>query len=145
MIPHCLAFVQSEMKAVHRLEHKNIVRLVAACTDQMKALIYEFMPNGDVEHLIWRCKHVLLQFSIFTPSVFGFIAGSEVVKFSCTLNDVPAFKLAHPSSLCRSTQGVHFPLDGSPSCGCWSCRGSRVHPQPRLHPQRFQGGQRSTG
>ncbi|RHN82396.1 putative glycerophosphodiester phosphodiesterase, protein kinase RLK-Pelle-LRK10L-2 family [Medicago truncatula] len=50
----------NEVASISRTSHVNVVRLLGFCLDgSKKALIYEFMPNGSLEKLIYEEKNPL--------------------------------------------------------------------------------------
>ncbi|KAG0587874.1 hypothetical protein KC19_2G198000 [Ceratodon purpureus] len=39
----------AEVEMLSRLHHRNLVKLVGICTEEMRCLVYELIPNGSVE------------------------------------------------------------------------------------------------
>ncbi|CAI5489371.1 unnamed protein product [Closterium sp. Naga37s-1] len=46
----------NEITTVEGVQHHNIVRLLACCTEKVKALVYEFIPMGDVDAWLAKCS-----------------------------------------------------------------------------------------
>ncbi|CAI5969853.1 unnamed protein product, partial [Closterium sp. NIES-65] len=46
----------NEITTVEGVQHRNIVRLLACCTEKVKALVYEFIPMGDVDAWLAKCS-----------------------------------------------------------------------------------------
>ncbi|CAI5534681.1 unnamed protein product, partial [Closterium sp. Naga37s-1] len=49
--------IQNEITTVEGVQHPNIVRLLACCTEKVKALVYEFIPMGDVDAWLAKCAY----------------------------------------------------------------------------------------
>ncbi|CAL5438414.1 unnamed protein product [Camellia sinensis] len=49
----------SEVKIISRLRHRNLVQLLGWCHDKELLLVYEFMPNGSLDSLLFREENVL--------------------------------------------------------------------------------------
>lgn len=39
----------AEVEMLSRLHHRNLVKLVGICTEEIRCLVYELIPNGSVE------------------------------------------------------------------------------------------------
>jgi len=46
----------AEVEMLSRLHHRNLVKLVGICTEDIRCLVYELIPNGSVESHLHR-KH----------------------------------------------------------------------------------------
>ncbi|CAI7780951.1 unnamed protein product [Closterium sp. NIES-53] len=53
----------NEITTVEGVQHPNIVRLLACCTEKVKALVYEFIPMGDVDAWLAKCSDGKAKFS----------------------------------------------------------------------------------
>ncbi|CAI5960890.1 unnamed protein product [Closterium sp. NIES-64] len=68
---------EEEVKAVSRLYHKNLVRLLGYCNDHMEqVLVYEYVPNGPLsDHLYGTIKGQLLSFEQRVEAAIGLAEG----------------------------------------------------------------------
>ncbi|CAI5461799.1 unnamed protein product [Closterium sp. Yama58-4] len=68
---------EEEVKAVSRLHHKNLVRLLGYCNDHMEqVLVYEYVPNGPLsDHLYGTIKGQLLSFEQRVEAAIGLAEG----------------------------------------------------------------------
>ncbi|EXB95903.1 G-type lectin S-receptor-like serine/threonine-protein kinase RLK1 [Morus notabilis] len=65
---------QNEMKAIGRIHHRNLVRLLGFCREgPNRLLVYEYMANGSLADML------------FTPGKHGVIRWDERVKISCEI------------------------------------------------------------
>ncbi|CAL5020729.1 unnamed protein product [Urochloa decumbens] len=59
--PGALKSFEAECKAMRNLRHRNLVKIITSCSsidskgDDFKAIVFDFMPNGSLEH--WLHAH----------------------------------------------------------------------------------------
>ncbi|WMV50914.1 hypothetical protein MTR67_044299 [Solanum verrucosum] len=46
----------SEVRIISRLRHKHLVQLIGWCHQKRELLVYEFMPNGSLDHHLFKGK-----------------------------------------------------------------------------------------
>lgn len=46
---------KTELHVLTRCNHKNILTLIGICEQPVPCIVYQFMPNGSLEHRI-ACK-----------------------------------------------------------------------------------------
>ncbi|GJP38553.1 hypothetical protein CLOM_g22996 [Closterium sp. NIES-68] len=66
LAPHSFQGIEeflNEISSVESVQHPNIVKLLACCTEKVKALVYEYIPMGDVDALIAKCSEGKAKFS----------------------------------------------------------------------------------
>ncbi|GJP44030.1 hypothetical protein CLOM_g3422 [Closterium sp. NIES-68] len=68
---------EEEVKAVSRFHHKNLVRLLGYCNDNLEqVLVYEYVPNGPLsDHLYGTIKGQLLTFEQRLEAAIGLAEG----------------------------------------------------------------------
>ncbi|KAK9002485.1 hypothetical protein V6N11_025162 [Hibiscus sabdariffa] len=51
----------SEVRLITSIQHKNLVRLLGCCSDgSQRLLVYEFMKNGSLDHIVYGTKELFL-------------------------------------------------------------------------------------
>nr|XP_015878474.2 rust resistance kinase Lr10-like [Ziziphus jujuba var. spinosa] len=78
----------NEVATIGRIHHVNVVRLIGFCFDGSKqALVYEFMPNGSLDNLIFSNKEKSVQLSWKTmyDIAIGVARGIEYLHRGCDM------------------------------------------------------------
>jgi serine/threonine protein kinase len=61
--------LQNELSSVAKLEHKNLVTLLGVCLEQQeRLLVYEFVPNGSLDIILFGTNQIVLNTVIFVIS-----------------------------------------------------------------------------
>ncbi|KAE8720852.1 U-box domain-containing protein 35-like [Hibiscus syriacus] len=68
----------SEVRLITSIQHKNLVRLLGCCSDgSQRLLVYEFMKNGSLDHIVYGTKEVFLNWETRFQIILGVARGLQ--------------------------------------------------------------------
>ncbi|KAK8506348.1 hypothetical protein V6N12_034084 [Hibiscus sabdariffa] len=68
----------SEVRLITSIQHKNLVRLLGCCSDgSQRLLVYEFMKNGSLDHIVYGTKELFLNWETRFQIILGVARGLQ--------------------------------------------------------------------
>ncbi|KAL4385377.1 hypothetical protein GQ457_15G029380 [Hibiscus cannabinus] len=68
----------SEVRLITSIQHKNLVRLLGCCSDgSQRLLVYEFMKNGSLDHIVYGTKELFLNWGTRFRIILGVARGLQ--------------------------------------------------------------------